>query len=173
MEKLKETNLYLRILKFWESHPKWFSYKDLVNSTKPSNWEDIIIKRNMYNAILNRRPSSKIAHETIFLEVKIDTVPEDQYLPLTPVLSFGKPSEETIINDAINRTIFVLKYDAYFNYIDYLELQKAIENSNEANNHAKNAKILAIISIWIAIITWLFQINISESSFWKFLCNLF
>lgn len=69
-------------------------------------------------------------------------------------------SEEQRINYAISNAQFTLKYDAYFNYIDYLELQKAIENSNEANKHAKEAKNLALWAIWMAVIVGTIQIII-------------
>ncbi len=173
MEKIKESNLYLRILEFWEAYPKGFSYNLLKRAIRPNDWENTIIKRYLYNAVLNKNSLNKILHETIFIEVTIDSnIPN----PLTDIhdipLFKRELSEEQIIDKAIWENEFILKYDAYFNYIDYLELRKAIENSNEANNHAKEAKLYAIWSIIIAIITGAFQIS-SDSFLLKWMCNFF
>jgi len=48
------------------------------------------------------------------------------------------------MNESIRNSHFILKYDAYFNYIDYLELQKAIENSKEASSQARLAMYIAV-----------------------------
>ncbi len=157
METLKENNLYLRVLKFWESHPKWFSYAELTAVVKPKEWEDNIIKRYMHNAILNWKIGNNVLHESVFLESRITDIPNNDYVQNVATDTGMFSSELTRINSALNNAIFILKYDAYFNYIDYLELQKAIENSNEANTHAKWAKNLALWAIWIAIITWIIQ----------------
>lgn len=64
------------------------------------------------------------------------------------------------ITTIVKKATFIIKYDAFFNYIDYLELQKAIENSNEANKHAEEAKNLALWAIWMAVIVGIIQIII-------------
>lgn len=166
MNKIKENNLYLRILKFWEAHPKGFTYEDINKAINPQPWENKIIKRYLYNAVLNNSPANKVTHETIFIEVKIDSsIPDKWKIHYIPETIEEKLSEEDIINKNIWKNEFILKYDAYFNYIDYKELTEALKSSREA-------KIIAIISIIIAIITWLFQIS-KDSWLLNFLCNLF
>jgi hypothetical protein len=155
MNKIKEENLYLRVLKFWETYPKGFSYNLLKRVVRPNEWENDIIKRYLYNAVLNNNSWNKVLHETIFIEARINSsIPNplgDSFISM-PLETL---SEEQIINNAIWENEFILKYDAYFNYIDYLELQKAIENSKEASSQAK-------LAMYIAISLWIIQIYITK-----------
>ena len=160
MDKIKENNLYLRILKFWEEHTEWFTYKQIKERLKLQDWENQIIEEYLINALKNSK-----YYDTIYWGNYKDSV---FFMIECEIPQFSSHSLE----HDIDRAKFIIKYDAYFNYIDYLELQKAIENSKEANNHAKNAKRLALISIWIAIITWAFQIS-KDSWLVNFFCNLF
>lgn len=156
MEKINENNLYLKILKFWEKHPKWFTYDELRKSISLESWQDDMVRRYFYNAALNNKERNSVLHETMFIKIDIDMISDwikSSHIPMHP----DGDSENEKINREIWNSRFILKYDAYFNYIDYLELQKAIENSNEANEHAKNAKNLALWAIWIAIATWIMQ----------------
>ncbi len=54
---------------------------------------------------------------------------------------------------------FILKYDAYFNYIDYLELQAAKKSSIEANKNAKYALWAVVFTTLVSIILTIFQIK--------------
>ena len=169
METLKDNNLYLRILKFWEKNQKWFAYPELQQELQLEDWEDDIIKVYLYNAVLNNRERNEGLHETMFIKININS---QRWVKWTSPVIIIDPSETEKINESLANNHFIIKYDAYFNYVDYLELKKAIENSNEANTHAKWAKNLALWAIWIAIITWLFQIS-EDSLLLEFLCNLF
>lgn len=53
---------------------------------------------------------------------------------------------------------FVLKYDAYFNYIDYLELQAAKQASIEASKNAKYALWAVAFTTLVSIILTIIQI---------------
>jgi hypothetical protein len=127
----------------------------LKRVVRPNEWENDIIKRYLYNAVLNNNSWNKVLHETIFIEARINSsIPNplgDSFISM-PLETL---SEEQIINNAIWENEFILKYDAYFNYIDYLELQKAIENSKEASSQAK-------LAMYIAISLWIIQIYITK-----------
>ena len=159
MKELKKNNLYLKVLKFWESHPGWFTYEKLKLWVKLEEWETNIILRYLYNAVLNNEPRNQTLHETIFLEIRIDPIPEGMSLKWISTPTILNESEKQKIETAIQDTVFTLKYDAYFNYIDYLELQKAIENSKQASSHAKIAIWIATILGFIQILIWIIQIN--------------
>ncbi len=159
MEKLNKNNLYLRILEFWEAHPKWFTYSELKKNTTLQNWEDDVIRRYLYNAVLNNNESNKVLHETIFLKINISHNQPWQTVETTKLIL---PSEEEKMNESIRNSHFILKYDAYFNYIDYLELQKAIENSKEASSQARLAMYIAVWLWLIQIIVWIIQISITK-----------
>ena len=80
MNSINKNNLYLRVLKFGESHPGWFTYANLRSKIKLEEWEVNIILRYLYNAVLNNQSWNQTLHETIFLEIRIDPIPEGMYL---------------------------------------------------------------------------------------------
>ena len=156
MEKTEEENIYIRILKFWKEHPKGFSYNELTNIVKPNEWENNLIQKYMYHAVLNSKKHNTVLHETIFLESRISKASNKQYWNSDlKMLNEDFWSEAEDINYAISDAQFSLKYDAYFNYIDYLELQKAIDNSKQAS---KQAKIAIYVAVWLGLIQIWIQI---------------
>jgi hypothetical protein len=159
MKNIQEDNLYLKVLEFWVYHPKWFTYTELSTKVDLQNWEDTVIKRYLYNAVLNNHENNKVLHETIFLKINIDTIKGFLWITQVTILD---TSEESRISETILSSHFILKYDAYFNYIDYLELQKAIKNSKEASSHARLAMYIAV-GLWIIqIIVWIIQICLTK-----------
>jgi hypothetical protein len=150
MNKIKENNLYLRILKFWEAHPEWFTYKQIESVLSPKDWEDRIIQEYLLNAVKNSK-----FFDSIYWGNYKDTV------------FFMLERQDDIRNRAdpieyLSKSTFIIKYDAFFNYIDYLELQKAIENSKQASIQAKIA-IYVAVGLWvIQIIVWIIQIYLTK-----------
>jgi hypothetical protein len=77
--------------------------------------------------------------------------------------------------DAINKSKFTLKSEAFFNYLDYLEFQEArkfskqaIESSLEATKLAKESikltKYALIFSILFSVLAIFVQIHTSQST---------
>lgn len=138
MQKINENNLYLRILKFWEAHPKGFTYYEIKAWLSLEEWEDNFIQQNLINSLESWRISS------YGINPNLETI----FVPL--------------VKGNMTESKFILKYDAYFNYIDYLELQKAIENSKEASSQARLAIYIAVWLWLIQIIVWIIQISITK-----------
>lgn len=65
--------------------------------------------------------------------------------------------------DAINKSKFTLKSEAFFNYLDYLELQEARKMSQQAMRSSIDATKLAQQSIfyakWALILSIVFSIG--------------
>lgn len=130
MEKLNENNLYIRVLKFGENHPEWFTLRQLQSELHFTTNERRIIEEYITNTLLSWRNLwwnmwTQPVYDSIFV-----------------LVDRGDNSTEN--------ALITLKYDAYFNYIDFRELQEAMKNSKEAKN-------LALWAIGIAVITWIIQ----------------
>ncbi len=153
MSDINENNLYIRVMKFWEEHPEWFTFRQLQSELNFTSNERKIIEEYISNALMSWRNLwwnmwTQPVYDSIFVLVDRN-------------------------DNSTENALIILKYDAYFNYIDYLELQKAIENSREANEHAKWAKNLALWAIWFAIITGILQFNADDSTLWQFIYDTY
>ncbi|MBP9812551.1 hypothetical protein KBC86_04160 [Candidatus Gracilibacteria bacterium] len=159
MKEIDKNNLYLKVLEFGVSHPSGFKLKDLLEKLRLEEWEAAIVYEYARIALFNRY-NNLSPRDTIFLKI-------DKSSAETSGLNI-KSERDEIMNG-----LLILRHDSFLSYIDYLELQQAINNSKEANKHAKTATIIAIASICIAIITGALQINLSESTLWNIITNLF
>jgi len=124
-------NLYIKIMEFGDKHQQGFIYQDLKDALELEPWEDKIVQEYMNNAIKNGkgRPHwNGIIGSGGFIEPDIETI-------FFVIDMMG----------GINDSKFVIKYDAYFSYINYLELQ-------EMKKSSKWAMRTAVVSIFIGII---------------------
>ena len=116
----------LDVLEWAERQPKGFTYKELKFSQKFENWQWLILDDYFKNAAANYsgklKPNVRHILETIFYAIE------------------GGGSDH--MDDKYK---YVLTSDALFKYIDYLELK-------EARKNAKEAKLLAIAAIIIALV---------------------
>lgn len=138
MNKQKIKNLYIKILEFGEERFDGFSYKDLINdkSLNLDEKEKLIIDKHFEIAFKNR--------EKVMMGFS-DATNNTETIFMLSQWKGGRYNEESK---------YILGYNAYFNYIDYLELQ-------EARSNAETAKRDARISIYIATITLLVSIAFS------------
>jgi hypothetical protein len=151
---INENNLYVRICEFGNKFPEGFTYQAIqkgLNITE-DDWESKIIKDYMLNALRSGRLDYSIkpgsgSHD--FVNPSLDSM----FFVIARVKNESDVNEHT----------FILKYDSFFNYVDYLELKAAFESAEEAKKQANNAlvvsSILALASIFISIYSIYFQIN--------------
>lgn len=145
---MNKSHIYIRILEFWSNRNTWFSHSELINTIKPNGWESGLINIHIQNALANGQPVRfSIMH------------PESTSVPP------NQPSIFIVSERIKNNEKFILNHEAFMNYIDFLEIEQAIKTWNEA-------KIIAIISIMIAILTWAFQIS-KDSILLNWITNFF
>ena len=141
-------NFYIKLFEFANKYPKGFDYQTLEDTIKPEDWEKKIIQQYLKNACENNARSSSF-DMTILGTPFITLFTGSDY--------FGKECKYT------------LSYDAYFNYLDYIELKEARKWSKDAEKHAKVAISIAIVSLVLSIIFSIWQIlqptKINEEQF--------
>ena len=138
-----EKHLYIKISEFNYAHPEWFTPNELNASINFSTWESKILKQHFSNAFHSSRNTAISTLETIFFVVEPHSAMQDR--------------------DAINKSKFTLKSEAFFNYLDYLELQEARKMSQQAMRSSIDATKLAQQSIfyakWALILSIVFSIG--------------
>jgi hypothetical protein len=142
---INENNLYIRICKFGNEFPKGFTYEQIKTGLQivEDDWESKIIKDYMLNALRSGRLDSIITgsnHKGV-----VNPSLESMFFVI------AKKENETDVNGHT----FILKYDSFFNYVDYLELKAAFASSETAKKQSHFAlfisSILALASIVISI----------------------
>lgn len=142
-----DSSLYIKISKFALNHPDGFSYPELKEgiSVIDGSWEDKIIKSYIYNALKSGETNNLLGPYTGH-SYNIETI-------VTPALD----SIFFIIEkrDHLNECRFILKYDAYFNYVDYLEYREALKASESAKHVAYwsigISVVLSLVSVFVQI----------------------
>ncbi len=142
---INENNLYVRICKFGNDFPEGFTYEQIKTGLQidEDDWESKIIKDYMLSALRSGRI------DVIINGGRSNNVVNPSLDSMFFVIEKVKNENE------INGHIFILKYDSFFNYIDYLELKAAFASSETAKKQARSALIvsasLALASIVISI----------------------
>ncbi len=113
-----ENHLYIKIAKYALLKPEGFSPIELKSELNLNHWEERVVNKNFQNACDARNKTDNTL-DTIFLI--IDYINND-------------PQQ-----NAVNTSKYILKYDAFFNYLDYLEFQEARKSSKQAIESAKTA----------------------------------
>ena len=133
MAKPMKQNLYIRLLEFGLNQPNGFSHEELETHLNLNEWEKKIVNK--------------------FIELALNTG-----RPVPGPTGYIPDSENTIFvlisNDHPIGARFILSHNAFFSYLDYLELQSAKETSNSANRNAK-------LALWAVFFTTLISIVIS------------
>ena len=112
MNSSDKDNLYIRISEFGRKHPEGFSASELKGALELNEWEIRIVDEYIRNAIMNGQYLGK----EMGMQSTLDT--------MFFVIVRGDDAK------------FIIKYDAYFNYIDFLEFKEALKSSNTAKNLA-------------------------------------
>jgi len=150
---INENNLYVRICKFGNEFPKGFTYEQIKTGLQiiEDDWESKIIRDYMLNALRSGRLDISVSGG------KADAV-------VNPSLDSMFFVIEKVENEnEVKGHTFILKYDSFFNYVDYLELKAAFASSETAKKQASSALIvsasLALASIVISIFSICLQIK--------------
>lgn len=126
-----KNNLYIRIAEFCTNYPAGFTQDELKNSLLLNEWETRVVDENFRNALMN----GQYAGQQIGMPTSLDT--------MFFVVERGENAK------------FIMKYEAYFNYVDYLEFQEALRSSRTAMRLSWVAiilsSVLAIISIFVQL----------------------
>ena len=125
MNSINKDNLYIKIAEFGKNNSRGFKKSQLIKALKLSagDWEIRIIDEYINNAVSNNT------------------------LAIYGGGSRGTISGLDTMFFAIERghdPTLIIKYDAFFNYVNYLEYEYALESSKEASK-------LARWSIWISV----------------------
>ncbi len=151
---INENNLYVRICEFGNEFPKGFTYEQIKTGLQISedDWESKIIKDYMLNALRSGR-----LDVTVYGGGKADRV-------VSPSLDSMFFVIEKVENEnEVDGHTFILKYDSFFNYVDYLELKAAFASSETAKKQARSAlrvsSFLAVASIVISTFSIIVQIK--------------
>lgn len=131
-----EDIIHLRAVRFGALHPHGFSYQDIEKrySKLPKDWE--VVKT--------------------FLNDAWDNYHGNYHRP-TPFQYFGKIEG---MNGNADKSIYILNYEASFNFLDYMELIETREN-------ARNAHFYAVIAIGLNVIT--LGLTVNWNKVWNFL----
>lgn len=135
--KKESKNLYIRIAKFAANSHEGFSATELKDALNLNEWEVRIVDEYIRNALMNGNYNGA----EIGMQSTLDT------------MFFAIERGET--------AKFIIKYDAYFNYMDYLELQAAKQTSIDANKNANKALCWVVITFISTIILTLISIGVS------------
>lgn len=124
-------SLYIKVAEFGVTHPDGFSQAELEDKLDLNEWEVKVVGEYFRNALMNglylgSEQRTLTALDTIFL-----------------VVERGDSAK------------FILKFDAYFNYIDYLEYGEALNSSKTAR---KLAFIALAVSSLLALASILIQL---------------
>lgn len=128
----EEDSIHLRAVKYGYLHPNGFSYKAIAHhySKRPAEWE--VVKEFLHVAQNNK--DAGLNHTT----------------PYVLLHRYATSIEESV---------FVLSYEAFFNYLDYLELQQARKSAQDANFYARVAIGIATLAFIVSVIFSIWQIN--------------
>jgi len=132
MKNFEEKSVYIKVIEYAYTHNQGFFYKDILTDTllKLNDAEKEIVKDFLDSAYDNKR----------IVGVKLPT----------PFNLFKKAG-----NNEADSCIYNLSYEAYFDYLGYIELQ-------EARKASYHSTVIAIIAIAISAIS--FFINIYSTS---------
>jgi len=148
-------HLYIKILEFGEKHIEGFNYTEIKSAIKPSDWEGVILVRNLEAAFNNFKNSGRI-HMGSYT-----------YKPsLFECVDLAK-KEEDEKNYYSPGTRYIINGEAYFNYLDYLELQIARKSSEDANKYSRKSIKIATWALLIGIISSIAQILIEIYNYIK------
>jgi hypothetical protein len=136
-----QNNFYLKIAEFGYDHSDGFTEEELKEYLRKyfewNEYKEKIIRDTLMDAVRNGAES----HNR-----------DDGINPSRDTMFVFMGARDV---DGINTSIFTLTYDAFFNYVDYLEFQEAIKSSETAKKHALWAiaisAFLALTSICIQI----------------------
>jgi hypothetical protein len=141
LAKPMEQNLYIRLLEFGLSQPDGFSHAELEAHLNLNEWETKIVNKFVELALNTGRTSF---------------ARDGSYIP-----DSGNTIFVLISNDHPVGGRFILSHNAFFSYLDYLELQSARETSKSANRNAK-------LALWAVCFTTLISIAVSISlAYWQ------
>ncbi len=173
----KENNIYIKILEYGQEHMAGFTYEEIKTALtiKNDSWEDKLIKGYMHNAVKSGGKENKEIHldgsRTYRTQNEWESMPQ-----LDSIFWVIDKSDE--YSKDIYLWKYTLRYDAYSNYIDYLELQFARKNAEAANRNAEESKVLANksieltnISIKISIVAIVISAILAGASIWIQLKN--
>ena len=102
-----EDSIHLRAVRFGAEHQHGFTYAEIEKKYKthrPKDWK--VVDEFLNEAVNNKSYKESVQRVTPFV-----------------VLDWGKNG---------NDRVFILSYEAYFNYLDFLELVQARKNANSA-----------------------------------------
>jgi hypothetical protein len=118
-------SIHLRAVKYGYERPNGFSYEKIEKhySNRVDEWE--VVKESLQEAINNK------------LQAGITRV--------TPFVLLQRPAGD------IKGYIFTLSYEAYFNYLEYLELVEARQNSRQSFWLSFIAIVLSLITLSASI----------------------
>ena len=148
---INENNLYIRISEFGNRYPLGFTFEEITKDLQVNedSWEAKIISDYMHNALRSGRLDRVMPRNVDVVNPSFDTM-------FFVILKAGN-------EDNVNGHKYILKYDSFFNYIDYLELKEAYASSKSAKKGAKNALLisasLAIASIVVSIVSIVIQVK--------------
>lgn len=128
----EEDSIHLRAVKYGYEHPNGFSYKSIAHhySKRLAEWE--VVKEFLHVARNNK--DAGLNHITPFVLLQRN-------------------------GSAIDDSVFVLSYEAFFNYLDYLELQQARKSAKDANFYARIAIGIATLAFVMSALFSIWQIN--------------
>lgn len=137
--KINMNNLYIKLFEFANKYPQGFNYPTLIKEVSLEEWEIKITQQYLSNACKNHDRSG--GTYPILESPFITTYFGGDY--------YGADCKYT------------LSYDAYFDYLDYIELKEARKWSVEAKIQSKKAIAIAIWTLVISIILSIFSITCS------------
>ncbi len=132
-----EDDIYIRILKFGENHPKGFN-RDQVIKVAKNKHEESIIDRYLDCAYQNH---------TIWLELRLEKKQKPDFEQETLFLLAKKS-----IGDYKKQERYFINLDSRFKYIDYSELKEARKTAKQANRNAIFAIIIALVALVATIL---------------------
>lgn len=161
-------SLYISIIeKIKGRFSEGFSYLDLLNIPILSEKELKITKIHLHNTLFNLKSSqyNSLFRETIFTAISPDDPGsyDDHFHPSK--LRLCNTDTKDIV---YSKVIFTVSLETEFKYIDYQELKFARENAEEARKFSIIAIVIAIISVFVAILMPLIitqTVNIDDEQF--------
>lgn len=138
-----DNHLYIKIARYALLKPEGFSPNELLRDIQLNEWENRVIQKNFQNAC-DARISADNTLNTIFLII--------DYINNNPLIN------------AVNTSKYILKYDAFYDYLDYLEFQEARKSSKQAMDTSKTAIKIAWITLVVSIIFSIVSIYFSQST---------
>lgn len=138
-----EKHLLIRIASFAFLEQNTFTKKNLIDSICPGQTEEQLEKKILNKYFENALNADSGHHPDLE----------------TPFFVFQRD------HNLSDKTLYSIKRDVIFSYIDYLEFQEARKASMQAQKWATRAIEVSIIAIIIQIITSFFPIELNKSQF--------